>query len=66
MLLGNAQSLLDSIWAIFRGCWITTGKCPNNTYQPKGEKAELSSGYWQKLGDFYAFSLKRKFPVYLY
>jgi hypothetical protein len=29
--LGNAQRLLDSLWAILKGYWKAVAKCPNNT-----------------------------------
>jgi hypothetical protein len=50
MLLGNAQRLLDSLWAILRGFWKAAGKWPNSRHQPIGYKTELPSGYWLKPG----------------
>ncbi len=29
MPLGNAQRLLESLWAILKGYWKAAGKCPN-------------------------------------
>jgi hypothetical protein len=30
--LGNVKSLLDSFWAILKGSWKATEKCPNKAY----------------------------------
>jgi hypothetical protein len=43
---------LDSLWAIPKGYWKATGKCPNTCCQPIGEEVELPSGYWQNRGKF--------------
>jgi hypothetical protein len=42
--LGNAQRLLESLWASLKGYWKATGKCPNTLHQPVGEEAQLPSG----------------------
>jgi hypothetical protein len=61
--LGKAQRLLESLWAILKGYWKAAGKCPNTHFQPIGEEEKLPSGYWQKRGNFYLFSLKHRISV---
>jgi hypothetical protein len=48
---------LESLWAILKGYRKATGKCPNPRYQPKGEEAELPSGFRQKYDNFCSFPL---------
>jgi hypothetical protein len=43
---------LESLWAIPKGYWKATGKCPNTCCQPIEEEVELPSGYWQNRGKF--------------
>jgi hypothetical protein len=60
--MGNAQRLLESLWAIFKGlesCW----EMPNTRCQPTGEEAELPSGCLQKYGNFNLFPMKCFFSV---
>jgi hypothetical protein len=63
--LGNAQRLLESLWAILKGYWKAAGKCPNIRYQPLGEQVELPSGYWQKHSNFRLFPLNCCVSVYI-
>jgi hypothetical protein len=41
--LGNAQRLLESLWASLEGYWKAAGKCPNTLHQPIREEAQLPS-----------------------
>jgi hypothetical protein len=52
-LLGNAQRLLESLWAILKEYRKAAGKCPNTHCQSIGEEVELPSGCRQKLGNFH-------------
>jgi hypothetical protein len=63
-MLGNAQRLLESLWAIHNGFRKAAGKCPNTRRQPIGEEAELPSGYGKKRGNFRSFPLKCYISVY--
>jgi hypothetical protein len=57
---------LDSLWAILRGYWKATGKCPNSSRQPVGDKAESPSSYWLKTWQFPSFfSEVPRFCLYL-
>jgi hypothetical protein len=51
--LGNAQRLLESLWAILKEYRKAAGKCPNNRCHPIGEEAELPSSCRQKRGNFH-------------
>jgi hypothetical protein len=64
--LGNGRRLLKSLWAILKGYRKAAVKFPDNHCLPIGEEAELPSCYWQKHGNFIAFSLKRYVSVYTY
>ncbi len=54
-LLGNAQRLLGSLWAILKWYRKATGKCSNTIRQPIGEEVNLPSGCQQKRGNFHSF-----------
>jgi hypothetical protein len=54
--LGNAQRLLESLWAILKGYRKIARTRPNARRQPKGEEAELPCGYWQRRGNYVIFS----------
>jgi hypothetical protein len=63
--LGKAQSLLESFWAILKGCRQAAGKCLHTLFQPIVEEAELPSGYWLKHGNFRSFPLNCLIYVYI-
>ncbi len=63
--LGNAQRLLDSLWAIPKEYRKAAGKCPNACCQPIGEQAELPSGCRQNRGNFHSFPLNCHISIFI-
>jgi hypothetical protein len=60
-LLGNAQRLRESLWAIHKGLRKAAWKCPITPLQPIGEEAELSSSDMQKRASFHHFLSRATF-----
>jgi hypothetical protein len=63
--LGNAQRLLESLWAIIKEYRKAARKCPHTRCQPIGEEAELPSNCRQKLGNFSPFPLNCHISIFI-